>query len=478
MSNKQKEQRPVQETPIGEVFFAAQVETVIRESRRGVLILLAISLFSAIWFSREWSPRAVYTWFLYMGVVCLAAYFILRKMLADPDKELKARGWVNGLILGSLLIGTGWGAFCALFFPYDNAAQLVFLLLATGAVTALASSVLSPVLSVFWVFLLSAVSPLCVQVFIYFGYSLFHSVLVLAVFLLIMGYIADRNEKQERINVSEKVTLKREVEGRRLLDKALLLQQERADTAVTERREFMSNVSLQMRTQLNSIIGFSDILKKNARGDLSPEHVSRADKINRNGRDMLLVFDNVLELSKIETNQLELEERKVNLHNLVEESVELQRVNTNEKGLNLSSEIADNVPELVITDPTRLWQILNNLIGNAVKFTKKGGIEVNVDSGGPTNGSTGLKFSVTDTGIGIDEKTRAELFLPFSHRESGPDEGDGGMSLGLAVSKNLVELMGGEITVWSEPGKGSVFDFTIQCGQVPQGADTASEDLA
>ena len=123
MSNKQKEQRPVQETPIGEVFFAAQVETVIRESRRGVLILLAISLFSAIWFSREWSPRAVYTWLLYMGVVCLAAWFILRKMLADPDKELKARGWVNGLILGSLLIGTGWGAFCGLFFPYDNAAQ-------------------------------------------------------------------------------------------------------------------------------------------------------------------------------------------------------------------------------------------------------------------------------------------------------------------------------------------------------------------
>ena len=152
---------------------------------------------------------------------------------------------------------------------------------------------------------------------------------------------------------------------------------------------------------------------------------------------------------------------------LLEESVELQRGNTNDKGLSLSYNVADDVPELVITDPTRLWQILNNLIGNAIKFTEKGGIEMKVDSGDRSDGGTHIKFSVKDTGVGIDEKTRSTLFLPFSHRESGSDVKHGGMGLGLAVSKNLVELMGGEIAVSSEPGEGSVFNFTIRCGEVP-----------
>ena len=106
-------------------------------------------------------------------------------MHADPDKELKAKRSAIGLFMGSLLLGAGWGALCALFFPYDNAALLSFLLLATVALIALASSVLAPILSVFWAFLLSALPPLCVQIFTFFGYSLLHSVLILAVFLIV-----------------------------------------------------------------------------------------------------------------------------------------------------------------------------------------------------------------------------------------------------------------------------------------------------
>ncbi len=211
-------------------------------------------------------------------------------------------------------------------------------------------------------------------------------------------------------------------------------QKERDYTATTVQREFMFNLSLKLRTHLTSIIGFSGVLMKNARGELSPEDLSRAEKVNRNGRQLLLIIDNVLEFSRIVTNQVELEEAKLNLHNLIEESVELQREHTNEKGLNLSYSVADNVPEHVMADPTRLWQILNNLIGNAVKFTQNGRIDIKVESGGLIDGRTRLRFNVKDTGIGIEEKIRDKLFLPFS--QSGSDERDDGMCLGLAISKH------------------------------------------
>ena len=476
MSNNQEVESSAPSPPIRELFFAARVETVIRQSRSGVLILLVISVFGGLWILWETSLQTVIVWIICMVIVCLAAYLKLTEMLQDPEKELKARRWANIMALGSLLIGAGWGALSILYFPHENASLLSFLILATVALTALASSVLSAVVSIFWAFLLAAVLPLCIQIIILPGYSYIQSGLILSCFLIIIGLIARQNENKERFSVREKVILRKEVQSRRLIQKAFLGQKERADTATTVRREFMSHVSLQLRTHLTSIIGFSGVLMRNAREEHSPQNLSRAEKVNRNGRQLLLIIDNVLGFSRIETNQVELEEAKLNLHNLIEESVELQRENTNEKGLNLSYSVADNVPEHVIADSTRLWQILNNLIGNAIKFTQKGGIDIKVESGGLIDGRTRLRFNVKDTGIGIEEKIRAKLFLPFSQR--GSDERGGGMGLGLAVSKHLVELMGGDIAVWSQPGEGSVFSFMIQCGEVAQTADTASGDLA
>ena len=470
MSNNRKVESSAHSPPIRELFFAAQLEAVIRESRSGVLILLAISVIAGLWFLGETSLRAVYVWIIYMVIVCLAAYLVLTQMLRDPEKELKARRWANGMTLGSLLIGAGWGALGVLFFPHDNASLLSFLLLATVVLTALAASILSPVVSVFWAFLLAAVLPLCVQIFIMLGYSHFQSGLTLSCFLLIMGLIADRNEKKERIHVREKVILRKEVQSRRLLEKAFLGEKEKANSAISSRRDFMSNVSLELRTHLNSIIGFSGILSKNASGSLAKDDVTRAEKINSNGLQLLIVINNLLDFSRMEANQLEVE---VNLRNIIEESVVLQRDAAEEKGLNLSYHVVDDVPKSIRTDPAHLWQILNNLIGNAIKFTEKGAIEVEVASQVGADGVVCLKFSVKDSGIGIDEKVRPRIFLPFAQGKSGSDEKPGGMGLGLAISQYLIRRMGGDIDVWSRVGEGSVFTFTIQCGEVAQNASIA-----
>ena len=182
MSNIQEEENSAPSPPIRELFFAARVETVIRQSRSGVLILLVISVFGGLWILWETSLQTVNVWIICMVIVCLAAYLKMTEMLRDPEKELKARRWANNMTLGSLLIGAGWGALSILYFPHENVSLLSFLILATVALTALASSVLSAVVSIFWAFLLAAVLPLCVQIIILPGYSYIQSGRFLDVF--------------------------------------------------------------------------------------------------------------------------------------------------------------------------------------------------------------------------------------------------------------------------------------------------------
>ncbi|HLQ38763.1 MAG TPA: ATP-binding protein [Planctomycetota bacterium] len=234
-----------------------------------------------------------------------------------------------------------------------------------------------------------------------------------------------------------------------------------AEAATRTKSEFLANMSHEIRTPLTAILGFADFLAERV---TDAEHVDAVKTITQNGRHLLDLLNDILDLSKVEAGGLEVERERVPMQELVESVRKLMEVRAREKNLSLEVHFPGYIPETIETDPMRLRQILLNLVGNAIKFTDKGGILVtgtldHVDLAAPS-----FVFSVMDSGIGMTEEQQQRLFQPFSQVDGSMTRRFGGTGLGLFISRNLARLLGGDIAVSSEVGQGSIFRVHVATG--------------
>jgi two-component system sensor histidine kinase/response regulator len=237
-----------------------------------------------------------------------------------------------------------------------------------------------------------------------------------------------------------------------------------AEAASRAKSEFVANMSHEIRTPLNGILGMTQLALDTA---MTAEQRDYIETVHRSAEALLVIVNDILDFSKIEAGRLEFERVPVRVDEVVSESAKLLAAKAHEKGLELEYQIEPDVPAQVMADPTRLRQILVNLIGNAIKFTARGSVFVQCRCIVQPSGGLQLAFAVTDTGIGISPDMHQRIFEAFTQADTSTTRQYGGTGLGLSICTRLVRLMGGDISVESKPNEGSTFRFTVASEPVP-----------
>ncbi len=401
--------------------------------------------------------------------------------------------WRNLFALGAIAAAVVWGSASVLLFSTSSIESQVILAFSLAAVAAGSVPSLAASFPTACAFLAFSLLPLAGRFFIAdsnLQFAMSASVAVFCLYLISVAhwihrtlyslaglrnsnpelgaYLDTARYTAERTNEE----LRKEINERRGIEKELSEAKEDAEQANKSKGDFLAMISHEVRTPMNGVLGALDLVKDMPLGNEQKELVLTA---HRSTESLIGMINSVLDFSKMEVGRLELEEIDFEVRSLVADVTGLLGKRAKEKGLQVYSRFSPRTPNVLCGDPTRLRQVLNNLVSNAVKFTNQGGVKVRVDVARQTPSHTHLLFEVEDTGIGISPEAQHGLFQPFTQAESSMARQFGGTGLGLSISKQLVELMGGHIGLRSTPGKGSTFWFTLRLARTR--VQSARKDL-
>lgn len=288
-----------------------------------------------------------------------------------------------------------------------------------------------------------------------------------------MSLAAYHEEMQHNVDQATS-DLRETLEQMEIQNVELDLAKKRAQEAARIKSEFLANMSHELRTPLNGVIGFTRLTLKT---ELNPTQRDHLNTIERSANNLLAIINDVLDFSKLEAGKLLLESIPFPLRSSLDEVVTLLAHSAHDKGLELTLNIKNDVPDNVIGDPLRLQQVITNLVGNAIKFTENGNIDVLVEQRAVSNNKVQVEVQIRDTGIGIPERDQSRLFQAFRQADASISRRHGGTGLGLVITQKLVREMGGDISFHSQPNRGSTFWFNINLDLNPNvitdGPDTS-----